>query len=270
MNIFEEIAKAEKSLKSFAVITVINGEEHGTADSGKKMILYSDGTCVGTIGGGIFEFECMKVVAEILKKGRSTQVITFSNVELFVECYEPKNTIVILGGGHVGNALLKTIKLLPFSSILIDDRDESQIKESISLATKYIKCTNYEEAILNNDIPDGAYYFSAAWNHANDAAALKGALQKNAAYIGMVGSHDKVQKLFSYLLKQGVSKEKLDKIYSPVGLDIADDSPEEIAFAIVAEILMIKNKGKGTNCKNIKDKFLVGNCENIKVKKEVK
>lgn len=263
MNIFEEMVKANKSFKAYAVVTVVNSNGIGTADPGKKMIMYADGMIVGTIGGGQFEFECMKIVRGMIAKGKTTEMINFSGVDLLVEVYDAGNTLVVVGGGHVGNCLLKTAKLLPFATILIDDRDEGLITESRELADYYIKCTNYEEAILSSEIPEGAYYFCAAWNHDFDAQGLKGALQKNPKYVGMVGSREKKDILFAMLREQGVSLEQLDSIYTPVGLDIADGSPAEIAFAIMAEILMIKNNGTGENCKGIKTKFLSSNCDSM-------
>ena len=262
MNIFEEIVKAEKSLKAFAVVTVIESNGLGTANPGKKMIQYADGSHVGTIGGGVFEFECIKKVERIIAKGKSTEILECQGVKLLVESYAPATTIVVVGGGHVGNALLKLAKLLPFATILVDDRDEAQIAESISLADCFIHCTNYEEALLSSDIPNGAYVYCGAWSHAYDADALKGALQREFAYIGMVGSHAKADEIFAQLLAQGISQDALDKVYTPIGLDIADGSPMEIAFAIMAEMLMVKNRGEGINCKLVENKFLASNCEN--------
>ena len=260
MNIFEEMVKAEKSFKAYAVVTVVNNNGLGTANPGKKMICYADGIIVGTIGGGPFEFECMKIVRGMIAKGKTTEMINVSGVELLVEVFEPVNTLVVVGGGHVGNCLLKTAKLLPFATILIDDRDDGLVAESRQLCDVFLKCTNYEETILSGAVPKGAYYFCAAWNHDFDAQAIKGALENEPAYVGMVGSHSKVDAIFGMLREQGVSDEALDTVYSPVGLDIADGSPAEIAFAIMAEILMIKNGGAGTNCKTITTKFLSSDC----------
>lgn len=262
-NIFEEMIIAEKSLKAYAIITVIKNEAGGTAEPGKKMIQYADGTIKGTIGGGPFEFECMKIIEGIIAKGKSIQTITVKGVDLLVEVFAPATTIVVVGGGHVGNSLLKIAKLLPFATILIDDRDEGLILESIELADRYIKCTDYEDAILSDDVPKGAYFFCGAWSHDYDAMAVKGALQKDPAYVGMVGSHGKVQSIFKYLEEHGVSKEALDTVYAPIGLDIADGSPLEIAFAIIAEMLMVKNGGEGIGCKGVKTKFLNSSCQTV-------
>ena len=263
MDIFEEITAAKKSMKAFAVVTVAEKKAHGTADPGKKMILFADGSSIGTIGGGVFEFECMKRVSEIMAKGAGTCLLEFAGVTLLVESFAPATTIVVVGGGHVGNALLKTAKLLPFATVLVDDRDEAQIRESVALADVFVHCDDYEQGLLSEKVPTGAYIFCGAWNHDNDAAALKGALQKSPAYVGMVGSQEKMRNIFARLREQGVSQEALDTVYIPIGLDVADGTPAEIAFSIMAEILMIKNNGTGTNCRSVKNKFLCGNCEKL-------
>ncbi|MCQ2486750.1 MAG: XdhC family protein [Clostridia bacterium] len=263
-NIFEEMVKAHNSFKPYAVVTVLSSDTVATANPGKKMIQYKDGTIVGTIGGGAFEFECIRLIDGIIAKGRGIETINVSGVNLLVETYAPATTIVVVGGGHVGNAILKAAKLLPFATILVDDREEGLLKESIELADVFVNAgDNYEAAITSGKIPEGAYYFCGAWSHDYDAQAIKGALANKAKYIGMVGSHEKVQKIFSFLRSEGVPQEELDTVYTPVGLDIADGSPAEIAFAVMAEILMIKNNGTGDNCKGIKTKFLASNCESM-------
>ena len=258
MDIFEEMVKAEKSFRAYAIVTVIKNSGAGTADVGKKMIMYADGTVVGTIGGGQFEFESMKIVKGMIAKGKGIETLSVSGVDLLVEVFEPCTTVVVVGGGNVGNNLLKTVKLLPFATILIDSRDETVIGESIGLADYFIKCTDYEEAILSDAVPEGAYFFCGACTHDYDAQALKGALQKNPAYVGMVGSRQKVAEIFSKLKEQGVSDEALNSVYTPIGLDIADGTPAEIAIAIIAEMLLVKNKGEGTNCKDLTTKFMKG------------
>ncbi len=262
-NIFEEMVKAERSFKTYAIVTVIKNEVGGTAEPGKKMIQYADGTIEGTIGGGEFEFESMKIIEGIISKGKSIQTITVHGVEMLVEVFAPATTIVVVGGGHVGNALLKVAKLLPFATILIDDREEGLIKESIELADIFIKCTDYEDAILSDAVPENAYFFCGAWSHDYDAVALRAALSKNPAYVGMVGGHPKVKKIFAYLEENGVSKEVLDTVYAPIGLDIADGSPIEIAFSVISEMLMVKNGGEGVSCKGVNTKFLTSSCQNM-------
>jgi xanthine dehydrogenase accessory factor len=80
--------------------------------------------------------------------------------------------------------------------------------------------------------------------HKTDAEALRYCLTKKLEYLGMIGSEKKVAGLFDSLRGEGVEQKELDHIYAPIGLDIADALPAEIAVAILAEILLVKNTGK--------------------------
>ena len=79
----------------------------------------------------------------------------------------------------------------------------------------------------------------------------KGALLKHAAYIGVIGSREKIAVMFDMMLKEGYSKEQLNDIYTPIGLDIGSETPMEIALAIMAEILCVKNNATGKSLKDL-------------------
>src|SRR5204863_3648517 len=84
-----------------------------------------------------------------------------------------------------------------------------------------------------------------------DRGALNAALKtRGAGYIGMIGSNRKVQRVFDQLKKQRVAKEKLAKVYAPLGLDIGADSPAEIAISVIGEVLMVLRKKSGSHLRN--------------------
>jgi xanthine dehydrogenase accessory factor len=87
--------------------------------------------------------------------------------------------------------------------------------------------------------------------HKTDDEALRYCLTKKLNYLGMIGSEKKVAALFDNLRAQGVEQAELNRIYAPVGLDIADALPAEIAVAILAEIVLVKNKGSLRHKKDI-------------------
>jgi xanthine dehydrogenase accessory factor len=147
---------------------------------------------------------------------------------------------------------LRLAKLLHFKTILIDNRSPDQIQDVIELADHFIPCEMFEEGISNDAIREGAYYLCCASTHTQDKSALKGAVQRPFAYIGMLGSIRKTKEMYRQLNEEGISRDLLDQVHCPVGLDICDLSPEEVAFSIMAEILMIKNKGTGRKRKILK------------------
>lgn len=151
-----------------------------------------------------------------------------------------RNTAYIVGGGHVGLAMSKVLALLDFYTIVIDDRpDVSTLKENIYadeiMTLPYDKIQEY--------IPEGNnnYVIIMTPSHRGDETSLKQVISKKLAYIGMMGSSKKVKEVFSNMRKSGFSEEELKKIYSPIGLSIKSNTPEEIAISIAAEIIQVKN-----------------------------
>ena len=147
--------------------------------------------------------------------------------------------------------MLKLAEFVGFDTVLIDDRPENAIADKIETASRFVGVKDFEGEISAMNILAGAYFVIATHGHACDGEALAGALGKNAAYIGMIGSSKKVAALFDKLRAKGVSGEQLDSVYTPVGLDIGGETPEEIAIAIMAEIQSVRY---GKNADHMKGK----------------
>ena len=97
------------------------------------------------------------------------------------------------------------------------------------------------------DFQKDTFVVVASHGHANDAAALAGVIHKDVSYIGMIGSSKKIKALFEKLSGKGVTMEQLEAVYTPIGLDLGGETPEEIALSIMSEILMIKNGRDGSH-----------------------
>lgn len=258
MDILEEQLKAKRTGISHAVLTVAETEGTSPCKIGKKMLLLEDGTTFGTVGGGELELRALADASQAIKDRQSFYrwyehtpeneapgLGCSYKVSLLVEVFGPSLQLVVCGAGHVGGVLLHLAKLLSFETLLIDDRQPDQIKDKIELADRFVQCASFEEGICSAGIPDGAYYVCCASTHTQDKSALRGALQTRFSYIGMLGSMKKKKDMFKQLAEEGFYSELLEQIYTPVGLDICDMSPEEVAFSIMAEMLMIKNGGTG-------------------------
>lgn len=268
MDILQEQLKAKKAGQAYAILTVVETEGTSPSKIGKKIFLLEDGFTMGTIGGGQFEREALADAKQAIKDRQSffkryEHIPTYEaaglgctfNVSLFVEVVSPRLQLVVCNAGHVGYAVLSFARLLHFETILFDTRHPEQIKEQIELADQFIPCDDFEKAILETDIADGAYYVCCASTHTQDKSALKGSLQKNFAYVGMLGSFQKTKEMYKQLAEEGITADLLEQVHTPVGLDICDMSPEEVGFSIVAEILMIKNGGTGKPRRELKRKM---------------
>lgn len=258
-DLLEEQLAAAKAGKDLAVATIV-AAEGGTTRTQGKMLVYADGTTSGTIGGGAVEHSVIRDALLSLESGENAVKVYDYDTEMatkglscggkltvFLEsCRCTRPQLVMVGGGHVGTALLAAAKLAGFATTLIDTRDESKIGEAIALADTFIPVTNFYEDVESLTLHPGAFYVIATYGHTYDGDALMGVLShEDAAYIGMIGSRRKIAMIFARLEEEGIPHEKLEAVHSPIGLDLGGETPEEIAVSILAELLMVKNHRTG-------------------------
>jgi len=150
------------------------------------------------------------------------------------------NLLVICGTGRVNIALVRIAKILDFSVWLVDNKGNGaeEISQSVD---KYIKVESYETDLKQMNIPENAYLVTSATDHDMDGEVLAGVLDKSLAYVGMMASKKTIDRLFGELLEKGFSQSALDKIYTPIGIDLGCKTHEEIALSIMAQIVMVKN-----------------------------
>jgi xanthine dehydrogenase accessory factor len=150
-----------------------------------------------------------------------------------------ENHLYIFGGGHISQCLAPLALATGFFVTVIEDRPEFENNVS---NVRYTICNSdkYENEI---NLMGHEYAVICTRGHKTDDAALRFCLSKKLRYIGMIGSTGKVKILFEKLKEEGYTERELKKVYAPIGLDIASSVPSEIAVSIMAEILLIKNKG---------------------------
>ncbi|MFZ1290425.1 MAG: XdhC family protein [Melioribacteraceae bacterium] len=151
------------------------------------------------------------------------------------------NTVYIIGGGHVGLAVSRVMSTLDFYVVTFDQRDDIITMKQNTFSNKKI-ITKYDE--VNKFIRESkkSYAIIVTPNHDGDKEALKSIIGMNLKYIGLMGSEKKSKSIFSHLESEGINSELFKKVYTPVGLEINAESPEEIAISITAEIIKIKNQ----------------------------
>lgn len=256
-ELLQEQASSLQNGQDFAVVTTV--ESNGLARTSGKMLVYPNGTISGTVGGGMWEHAAIQdALVCIREKRNDVKTYDFSDVltntgircqgslRVFIEyCSSDRTQLVVVGGGHVGHAVMRAAKMVGFAVTLVDTRGEIELGEAIYAADKFVPVNSFGD-VANADLPCNPYYVVSTYGHQVDGAALKGVLLRDdAAYIGMLGSTQKVSAIFAQLEKDGISREQLAKVYAPIGLDLGGETPEELAVAIVAEILAVKYGREG-------------------------
>jgi xanthine dehydrogenase accessory factor len=253
IDIYEEIVKLKKAGKSAAVATVISARGSTPREEGSKMLVRSDGSIVGSIGGGNLEALVQKAALEIIASGKA-QTIHFDLSEkdaaevgmicggvtdILIEPIIPAPMLYIFGAGHISISLATIGKMLDFSITVIDDRADFANKERFPGVDEiYAKDMNQVFEKLN--VNESSYIVIVTRGHAHDEVVLEWAVTTPAFYIGMIGSKTKNQTIYNHLKERGVTQEMLDRVYAPIGLKINAETPEEIAVSIMAEIIRVK------------------------------
>jgi xanthine dehydrogenase accessory factor len=162
----------------------------------------------------------------------------------FLEPIFPPALLVIAGAGHIGKALAHLAKRLDFEVTVIDDRSEYANSENIPEAD-HILVKNIAEAFQELKKSDDTYVVIVTRGHKDDAAALKPCISSDLAYIGMIGSRNKIAAMrVRFLDDKWTTADQWDRIHAPVGLDIKSQTVEEIAISIAAQLVMVRNGKK--------------------------
>ena len=159
---------------------------------------------------------------------------------MFIEPSPAGPRLVVVGGGHVGGAVLRLGRFLGYETWLIDDRDRELLADKLPLAGRFFPVTDYEADLRALDVPADSFVVLCTYSHATDAAALAAMLDKDPAYLGMLGSRKKIGRIFAQLEERGVSRARLDRVRTPIGLDLGGETPEEVALAALAEIQAVR------------------------------
>lgn len=242
------IKKYIDSNKSFCVATLVNIKGSAPQNQGAKIIVSSDGSIEGTVGGGKIENRVIEYSKSILNGDETKQFffetwnlqkdigMTCGGVvsvyfEVFNKC--PWN-IVIFGAGHVGQSLVKVLSNLNCNLTIVDNREEWLSKVAPAENVKTIHREQISTYV--KEIPKNSFVLSVTKGHSDDLQVLKEILPNGLVfpYLGVIGSKSKRNSIEKELLKNNI--ENMDFL-CPIGLPIGDNSPEEIAMSVASQLL---------------------------------
>ncbi len=157
----------------------------------------------------------------------------------------PRPLLLIVGGGHVGQALAVQADLLSFDLVALDDRPEFTAPELFPAGAR-TRCGDLASELEAATLDSDTYVVIVTRGHQHDAEALRACLRRPVAYLGMIGSRRKVALLRQSFLDAGwATEDEFDRVHAPVGLDIGAETVPEIAVSIAAELVAVR-RGKET------------------------
>ncbi len=257
MSVFQALVELETNNKPGALCLVVRSKGSTPRRSGSKMVVYPDGSIVGTVGGGELENRVVQEGIAAIHDGqprfleyqmtdpeRGDPGVCGGQVEVYVEPVQIKPTIVIIGAGHVGRAVAHLAHWLGFKVVVNDDRPDFCSPEVIPEADLFIS-SSMAELPSRLHIDSATYLILTTRGGDVDAAGLPVLLDQPAAYFGVIGSQRRWALTKKQLIENGVSEEKIEQVRSPIGLELNAETPEEIAVSIMAEVMMLREGGDG-------------------------
>src|ERR1700719_1967189 len=260
-SIYNEIQAALSRGERVVVATVVKTIGAAPCGVGTKMLVRDDSTTSGSFSGPKVDAQVAQTAMQALREGQSSithvhldpdQAVGScgATLELFIEVLYPEPRLIIAGAGNVAQALARLVTQLDYRIVVVDDRrdlaDPHIFGDKIQLTFGDIPQTIRE---LEPD--EASWIVIVTRGHHLDKDALRAALETSARYVGMIGSPGKIKNIFRDLLREGMSRERLEQVHSPIGLDLGAETPDEIALSIAAEMVMLRKKGTGASLKTM-------------------
>jgi len=233
------------------LVTITGIDEDNKQLLGRKMVFLPANSEIGDLGHMEIT-EQARILADQYRAAREPGVVAFpagvrqninEKLELLFEPGILAPLILILGGGHIAVPLVKMSSILGYNTIVVDDRP-SFANKILFPDAKQVICAGFGEYLKSLKAGAETFIVIVTRGHMHDLECLREVINQPAAYIGMIGSRRKVKMVMAQLEKEGISCERLNEVYSPIGLDIGAETPEEIALSILAEIVGVRRGGK--------------------------
>ncbi|ROL59989.1 hypothetical protein D9V86_09970 [Bacteroidetes/Chlorobi group bacterium ChocPot_Mid] len=248
INIFKKIIELNNQGDDLVLCTVVRTKGSTPLKEGAKMIVTAEST-YGTVGGGLTENKTINIARELLHSTKSKKIeieliskedtSCGGTVEIFLEPVNQNYKLIIFGGGHVAKSLIEVSRDIGFNITVVDNRkeiiDEWNIKGCLAIHS------DFKEYILNMQFDKMTFICIMTYEHSQDWEIISNCIKKEWAYLGLMGSKNKVRAMRRKLIEIGIEENLIDKVDMPIGLEINSLSAKEIAISIVAKLILEKN-----------------------------
>ncbi len=246
----QEAVRLIEHHQSFVRATVVRANGSVPGKLGACMIVRSDGTTLGTVGGAALEEEVKRLAGNALER-RAGDLVHFDlaawrqgglpslcggSVDIALEYVGARPNLLLWGGGHVAQAVATLLPPLEFDYSVADDRPDYVGRDRFPDADR-LEVVAPGHVFETFEPTEFTHLYLLGYDALKDMAVLAGALKRFPNVIGLIASAAKREHLFDRLRKSGVSREALSRVRSPVGIEIGAQTPAEIAVSMVAEVI---------------------------------
>lgn len=248
-TIYEQALDALRRCEAVAVVTVVESSGSGPREPGAKMLVFLNGETVGTVGGGAPEARVIRQALDALAHGQSRLLRRPERQEahdpcgegmsFFVDVLLPRPTLLVVGAGHIGQAVASLGAWLDYRVVVLDERESMVSRERFPDADLLVSGP-VNERLQSLPLTDRVYVLIVTPHHSPDEEALAVLWRRDAAYVGLLGGRRRTEATFERARALGVSDGYLRRVHTPIGLDINAETPREIALSILADVTAVR------------------------------
>lgn len=234
-----------------ALVLVITSTGSAPGKVGAKMLVLPDGHIHGTIGGGVVEARVIADALDAIEDRRGPRTFDYDleklgmtcggGISVYVEPIVSPHSVIVFGAGHVGSAVARLMSTLDCRVTVVDDRTDWASEERLPEVDRVVQCA-FTEYLLDEPPGPNDHVIIVTRGHEHDQHVLEQVVEQDVAYIGMIGSQSKAKAAIDALLDAGINKNRLEKICTPIGLNIGAITPVEIAVSVAAELIALWRK----------------------------
>jgi xanthine dehydrogenase accessory factor len=251
-SLSEELVQISEQGAAAVLATVIEVEEKVAVEPGAKCLVRDSKVLGGTIGDARVVQAIVQESAARLRAEKS-QLVSLTvpeaggKLEVFFEVMPAPPKLIVVGAGHIAVPLVKLAKILDFHVTVIDDRLLFANRERFPDADEVV-VGDMAQTLKEMTITPSCYIVLITRGHAYDEPCLRVIVHSQAKYIGMIGSRRRIKACFERFRNEDrMAAEVLERVYAPIGLDIATETPAEIALSILGEVIKVRRGGKAAS-----------------------
>lgn len=257
MSVYARLAALEAEGKQAVLVTVVAARGSVPRHEGSKMLVFPDGSTEGTIGGGDMEHRVIGEALAALSDGRlrvrdyvfqdpskGDVGVCGGEIQVVIEPVQPRPGLLVIGAGHVGNAAAYLGKWLGFEVTVVDDRPEFVESDDVPEVDRVLTCA-MKDITEHVEVHAQTYILLTTRGVDLDVEGLPKLLATPAAYIGVIGSRRRWETTVDQLRQAGVPEDQIQRVTSPMGLELNAETPEEIAVSVLGQVIMRRRGGSG-------------------------
>ncbi|HEX6262655.1 MAG TPA: XdhC family protein [Actinomycetota bacterium] len=249
LGLLEPLRQALEEDRPVALATVVESGVDGV-EPGARLLVHPDGRVEGDVGRPEVDEVLTVAGRDALERGRSTTErlsTAGGDVRAFVEVLEPASRLLVCGAGHDAIPLVRIAASLGWRPFVVDDREDLLTPDRFPHAAGFVPVGRPEEAARAAGVDPRTSVVIMSHNYLRDLGYLRSFLGSGAAYLGCLGPRTRLERLLGDLEREGIvpSEEDRAALRGPAGLDLGADGPDEIALAIVSEILASRSGRDG-------------------------